>query len=296
MPTPIDKCLLCGRESRPGARYIVTDRGASAFLRLPPPYKVLRCVPCHFRWLNPQPTEAEYTELYDDKYYHEASCYFSEDSERKAKFEARLREIRQHLPHDIQCPVLLDVGAGPGDFVHIALKMGFKASGYEVSKFSRQEAERRYGIQLLGEDTLDLQPNTLDVIHLEHVFEHITDPHAYLELFRRGLRPDGLLVIEVPNQFDNLRDRFRRLVPRRYGHSLRYSLHHPVFYTPRSLRSLLEQHHFTPQRIRQYYPYMRLYSNGKVTRLVKRCLCYLSAALGRGILIEVYARPSLAGA
>ena len=42
-------------------------------------------------------------------------------------------------------------------------------------------------------------PGSCAAITMFHVLEHLYDPHAYVEAAQALLRPDGRLVVQVPN-------------------------------------------------------------------------------------------------
>ena len=87
--------------------------------------------------------------------------------------------------------------------------------------------------------TLDRQ---FDAIHMNHVLEHMPDPLEHLQWCLQRLRPGGMLVAEVPRQFENDADRLRRLVGSGgKQHALdAFSLHHTYFFTPGTLRKCSE--------------------------------------------------------
>ncbi len=92
---------------------------------------------------------------------------------------------------------LLDIGAGTGDFVSIALKDGWTASGIEPNAIAREKA-RSKGVRL--EENMDqYSERTFKVISLWHVLEHIPHPQEYIRLLTSKLAPGGLLFIAVPN-------------------------------------------------------------------------------------------------
>ena len=68
MPREIKNCNICSSSN------FSVDTKATFYLNLPKPYEVTRCKACDFRWLNPQPTESEYSEIY-------SAAYFNSDEE-----------------------------------------------------------------------------------------------------------------------------------------------------------------------------------------------------------------------
>ncbi|WP_159022129.1 class I SAM-dependent methyltransferase [Formosa sp. L2A11] len=95
---------------------------------------------------------------------------------------------------------LLDVGCGTGDFLQIAKNNGWNVYGIEPDADARKLA-----INKVGEDVHDvsktdvLKNNSFDVISLWHVLEHLPNLETHIANYKRLLKPNGVLVIAVPN-------------------------------------------------------------------------------------------------
>lgn len=96
-------------------------------------------------------------------------------------------------------PTLLDVGAGGGEFVYLAARAGYRASGVEPNEGYGQYAARHYGVTVRQGTVADLGHERVDVITLFHVLEHLRDPAAVLQRLHGLLDDGGLLFVEVPN-------------------------------------------------------------------------------------------------
>lgn len=247
-------CLLCGQ---PGAQ----DARWQSFLELLPPYGVHACRTCGLRWLNPRPDADGYRALYSHELYFGGDAtspadYHNVVAGRLDYFRDRIARITRlsgaRHPLDI-----LDYGAATGEFVHLCHEAGHRATGIELSADARAAAQRNLGIELMDQGEVDAIPHgTYDAIHMNHVLEHMPDPRSHLEWCWHLLKPRGLLVIEVPQQFDNDLDRLRRLL-RRGGKQARfdaYSLHHAYFFNPKTLRRLLERTRFTVVQMTTFNP------------------------------------------
>lgn len=92
---------------------------------------------------------------------------------------------------------ILDVGAGTGDFLATAKKAGWEVYGVEVNENARSIAEQK-GIAL--ETSLEgFSEQQFDVISLWHVLEHIQNLEETIAILERLLKPNGYLLIAVPN-------------------------------------------------------------------------------------------------
>ncbi|OIQ31070.1 MAG: methyltransferase [Bacteroidetes bacterium MedPE-SWsnd-G2] len=95
---------------------------------------------------------------------------------------------------------LLDVGCGTGDFLKTAQSSGWNVTGVEPNDSARTIANQKTTNAVFDVAHLDtLSKSQFDVITLWHVLEHLPDLDQQLEKFKTLLKPNGVLVIAVPN-------------------------------------------------------------------------------------------------
>lgn len=92
---------------------------------------------------------------------------------------------------------ILDIGAGTGDFLALAKSDGWHVSAIEPSEKARRIAESK-GV-LFTDATETLPENSFDAITMWHVLEHVPDPELQLAELKRLLKPNGVVLIAVPN-------------------------------------------------------------------------------------------------
>ncbi|WP_299119368.1 class I SAM-dependent methyltransferase [uncultured Tenacibaculum sp.] len=92
---------------------------------------------------------------------------------------------------------ILDVGAGTGDFLKVCKENNWEIKGVEPSDKARKIAEEK-SIKLREEIT-EIKNTTFDVITLWHVLEHIPNLVEYTNQLKKLLKPNGVLIIAVPN-------------------------------------------------------------------------------------------------
>jgi 2-polyprenyl-3-methyl-5-hydroxy-6-metoxy-1,4-benzoquinol methylase len=117
-------------------------------------------------------------------------------------------------------PRLLDIGAGLGEAVEAMSAAGFDATGLEPSAAAVQFAVARGRRLVTGHfpEGIPDHPafkNLWDVIVLSNVLEHVMDPDRVVSGVAEILRPGGLAIVRVPNDFTQLQEDSRRAVAQR---------------------------------------------------------------------------------
>jgi len=147
-----------------------------------------------------------------------------------------LRRIERYRPPPGR---LLDVGCGWGFFLTAARQRGWEPAGLEPLAGHAIYARATTGAAVLTDVLHDdsFPTESFDAVTAFQVFEHLPDPAGDLQRLWRFLKPGGILLIEVPNiatwSVALLGKRHRHFVP-----------DHLTFFSPRTLRALLEKHGF----------------------------------------------------
>jgi len=103
----------------------------------------------------------------------------------------------------------VDVGCAGGLFLLAAQSIDgyncgvpprFNVRGISIDPRERGETERSVGCPVLfPEEAAAEWAGWADVVTLMNVLEHVSDPYALLVQLKRILKPEGLLLIDVPN-------------------------------------------------------------------------------------------------
>ena len=203
---------------------------------------VVRCPRCDLTYLFPVRSPEELRDAYEGPYfqaYRQAGRSLPCEHE---EVPVRVR-VRLQRAHAGRTPGrLLEIGVGHGSFLNYARQEGWDVCGLDVSAYVVQTARERFGLEVLHGTLRDVQlaSDSFDVVHLSHVVEHLPDPLEALHEVRRVLKPDGVLLVEVPNEFRNLHVRLRELA----GVPLApypVSSTHLYFFSPRTLTAVLEK-------------------------------------------------------
>lgn len=140
---------------------------------------------------------------------------------------------------------LLEVGCSGGDLLALALARGYTPQGVEPNQRLAEHAAALAGVPVFPGTLSEarLPPGSADIAVMLHVIEHLPDPAAEVDRLYQVLVPGGLLVVETPSAnnpvFRRAPGRWRQIIPE-----------HLWFYTPDTLRRLLEGHGFRVRELR----------------------------------------------
>jgi len=137
-------------------------------------------------------------------------------------------------------PHILEIGCNDGSFIKLLHAAGFgRVDAVEPAKDAFQQALTVTQNVINDFFSIELAENQLassayDVIVTRQVLEHISDLHSFLQGIKLIIKPDGLLVIEIPDHGMNY-------------HFSDYSFweEHINYFTINTLRQLLASHGFS---------------------------------------------------
>lgn len=132
---------------------------------------------------------------------------------------------------------LLDVGCSIGTLVVQANLLGFTASGVDLDR-NAVEIGVRLNRRVSYDNVMTMADSSFDMIVLQHTLEHIEEPLPFLEMLRSKLKPQGYLLISIPNYRCTL---VSVLAGRWYGWQLKQ---HYLHYSPLALTTLFEKTKF----------------------------------------------------
>jgi len=192
----IISCDLCGSNDTE------TLQEKTLLLRLPKPFQVVQCRICGLIYQNPRMTEGEYQKYYSEQYY--AGWEYLKSAEQKiGEYEDKFLKLEQILPSK---GMLLDVGCATGHFMKTGKNRGWEVMGTEISEWSANYAKEQFDLEIRQcklEEAM-FKNGQFDVVNLSHVAEHLPSPSKTLKEIFRILKKDGLLLVEVPNEFNDL--------------------------------------------------------------------------------------------
>jgi len=192
-------CPACGCAER-GVLFQGTDR---LYRTTTKEFQIVECRRCRLIRLFPRPSPAELVLYYPPEYW------FAPGNSLADQLEERYRRLvlRDHLSFVLRAAggsedsgLVLDVGCGGGLFLLMLAERGFKVIGLDFSLEAARVAWQR-GVPAVcaSLSQAPLPPASCGLITMFHVLEHLYQPQAYLEAARNLLKPDGKLVVQVPN-------------------------------------------------------------------------------------------------
>lgn len=93
---------------------------------------------------------------------------------------------------------LLDYGCGAGEFLKY-IEEDYVTFGFEPNESARNSATKKLAKTKIISDLNAVSDDSLDIITLWHVFEHIENQDEALAHFHQKLKSGGKLIIAVPN-------------------------------------------------------------------------------------------------
>lgn len=277
---PSFSCDLCGSAEHDVKKSLNKRMGFESSK-----FNVVKCLNCSLLSVHPTPDESEFASSYAD--YAQKKHRISVEKERLHIYINKLLKLKQYGTGKR----LLDIGAGLGTFVNCAKEYGYEATGIEYNKEQCKLSKKLYGIDLVNKKFEHLCQNffkdTFDIINMHHVLEHVQSPRNVLSKVRSILKPGGVLLIEVPNQFYNIRTEVEHLIFRR----LKYHdcpFEHLYFFSIKTLKLYLRQ--FEMLELNQFRPRRR--ELPLLERIPKDLYRHLFSKLniGGSSFIEVYLR------
>jgi SAM-dependent methyltransferase len=149
----------------------------------------------------PRPTVGDLSRYYDS---HE---YISHSNSKKSFIDKVYQIVRNYTTKQKVKLInsfsttnksVLDIGSGTGDFLLACKQNGWSIDGVEPNNKANKET-RSKTVTEISKDISELENKQYDVITMWHVLEHVPNLNEYISILKKILKPDGVLVVAVPN-------------------------------------------------------------------------------------------------
>jgi len=225
-------CYFCGRHDE-HLRFVDGD------------YRVVDCTHCGLVYVTPRLPPERLHEMYQSEYWESDRAkefgyteYLADRELYERTYRRRTRTIGRYRTDPGH---VLDVGCAAGFFLNVMREQGWTTAGLEISQPMVEYAQQTLELpdvrrgDLLG---VEVEPDSVDLLTLWDVIEHMEDPRAHLQAAHRALRSDGLLVLET----QNVGSRFAKLLGRKWQHYKHEE--HLFHFDPATVERLLEESGF----------------------------------------------------
>lgn len=153
--------------------------------------RIIDCKTCGFMHVHPRYSEAELEKFYKNVYSESTPSYLM--------FE-KVYNIKKWK----QGGTVLDIGCWEGYQLEFFRDAGFKCTGLELnSRAAAVAASKGIDVQQVSVKQFleESSGKKWDVINVAYILEHIVDPAGFLRQLGDKLTDDGVVIVEVPNEF-----------------------------------------------------------------------------------------------
>ena len=175
-----DICLLCSSKNY-------------RFLGIKNHFNVVRCNICSLTYIRPLPSKRSLEKLYEKFDY--SNALVAEKVIRKDALESLIK-----IERFTRMRSLIDIGCGRGYFLDEARKRKWIVFGIDYSNEVIGYASKDLYLPVERADIFSFKSKRkFDVVTLNQVIEHVTQPNLLIEQCNKLLNPGGLLYIATPN-------------------------------------------------------------------------------------------------
>lgn len=250
-------------------------------------WDLLKCIDCNFIFSDPFPP-VEVSNIYKEIVDSE---YVEEEKGRSGNFKNILKTLNK-ISKDKGA--FLDVGSATGIMMNLARKEGWKVYGVELSSWAVEEAKRRFGLEIIKGDFLEVEipQNFFKVVSLLDIIEHVSDPGKMMEKVWKILKKDGICVLVTPDVMSLT----AKIMGEKWWH---FRPAHIGFFSKESLLYLLSSKGFEIVKLKRYKWRFSLYYIASRIKFLKKLgeSKFLKPTLKRILVIlplmdslEIYAR------
>ena len=165
------------------------------------PPVIKSCNECGHCWYQYQPNQAQLIRMYEiSKPLTKKNINIDKNLNTKIEKKIKiLREIERKL-NGSEKPKFLDFGSGFGRWSLAAVNAGFEVTSYEPS--DKRSKNSNIGYDLINNFN-EIKDIKFDIILMEQVLEHVSDPVAILKQITRNCHEKTIVKISVPNMRRN---------------------------------------------------------------------------------------------
>lgn len=160
------------------------------------------CTGCGLVHSYPIPTEEELNAYYKKQYRSNYKLAFTPQRKHIIRYSRnammRLKRLKQFTNTNVS---LLDIGSGSGEFLYAAQLAGFNVRGIEPHEGYSDYTRKTFDVPVITSpfQYADVAEESVDIITLHHVLEHLQHPLTALIHLSRWIKYGGIIMIDVPD-------------------------------------------------------------------------------------------------
>ena len=203
---------------------------------------VLRCSHCSLIYLDQNSFQFP-ADFYETQYHQTYLTHIDPEILDPDKYYQKMQKASAIWTNKIKgmlsgTETVLDIGCSTGHLLTGIQDSAAAVFGHELSRKEVEFCQKKLGLNV---DSKPLEerfpPQSFDLITLIFVLEHIGEPISFLQNLKKYLKPNGKLVIVVPNILDPLVslydiENFRKFY---------FCIEHLFYYSPKTLAETLTQ-------------------------------------------------------
>lgn len=170
----------------------------------------------------------------------------------KSYYANARQEMLQFIPDTAK--VVLEVGCGEGKFSSFLVERGIETWAIEPNPQSASSARNKLHKVFTGsidEKLSELPENYFDVVVMNDVLEHLTEPWEDIQKLKSKLKDQGVFVSSIPN-VRYAKNLFNVLFKKdwKYTDDRILDITHYRFFTKKSIRRLFEENGYKVQKMK----------------------------------------------
>jgi 2-polyprenyl-3-methyl-5-hydroxy-6-metoxy-1,4-benzoquinol methylase len=175
---------------------------------VPGAFEVVRCLSCNLVRISPRPDPTSISTFYPEDYGPYLSTLVNKRSSKAAlsgdsfmvRLGRRIFDTKAHAMPKLSPGAMLEVGCASGSFLHEMADKGWRVEGIEYSPDASKSA-RGLGLSIEtgSVESIEKPSASYDLIVSWMVVEHLHEPLQSLTKMARWSKPNGKLVISIPN-------------------------------------------------------------------------------------------------
>lgn len=166
-------------------------------------FTIVKCNECGLIYVNPRPNQTIISDYYPNEYW---DIDENNNGNIEKKLKKTIHKIINKMYYKMAIPPksggkILDIGCGDGKSLLKLKEDDWDTYGVEISEMASKYAREILGLNIFTgilEDA-EFEGEFFDVVLLNNVLEHLSDPATTLKEINRILKNDGKVIISIPN-------------------------------------------------------------------------------------------------